>query len=162
MYGRRVSKGDPRVDAYGTVDELNAALGLARASAGIEALQTPIATIQGHLVPIMGELATAPQDRKRYNLEGYTGFKTEFIAEIESHIHRIELEGVTFKGWATPGETPSGAALDLARTVCRRSERAVCRLLESEDHGISEVLVYLNRLSDLLWLMARRADAHPA
>ena len=161
MYNRRVSKTDPRVEAYGSVDELNAALGLARASAKDPFVQEHILAIQGHLVTLMGELATLSGDLKRYREDGYKVVTTEMTAYLESVVQTIESEKISFKGWATPGANPSAATLDVARTTCRRSERRVQQLRDTGDLENSEIAIYLNRLSDLLWLMARWAESKP-
>jgi len=158
MYGRIVSKCHPRVEAYGTVDELNAALGVARAACTEPSTRAALQSIQKHLVPIMGELATAPEDAERYQKEGYARFTNDHIRTVETLIQDLESSGVSFGGWAMPGDTKAGAALDLARTICRRAERAACGLSEAGDTR-REFLVYLNRLSDLLWLLARKEDA---
>ena len=118
MYNRRVSKCHPRVESYGAVDELNAAIGLARATA-------------------------------------------EMTARLEKLIREIEAQKITYKGWATPGASLHSAALDLARTTCRRAERRACALQEASELRNPEILIYLNRLSDLLWLFARRAEKRP-
>jgi len=157
MYNRRISKCHPRVDAYGTIDELNAALGMARAAAAGGALGEGLLRIQNHLVGLMGELATAMEDLPRYTSDGYPRLTPEATAELETWVHKLEAEGIGFKGWAMPGDTPVAAALDLARTVCRRAERRVCALQEQQQLGNGEMIVYLNRLSDLLWLLARSA-----
>ena len=153
MYGRRVPKSHPRVEAYGTVDELNAALGLARASATHDFLRTNLLVIQQDLVILMGELATGVEDLPRYIKDGYTLVTSAMTHKLDAVVKEIEAQTITFKGWATPGDTMNSAALDVARTVCRRAERRVCALQEA-DHN-SEIIIYLNRLADLLWLMAR-------
>lgn len=158
MYNRRVAKSDPRVEAYGTVDELNAALGLARATVADRFLQEALLAIQRQLVILMGELATATEDRARYVADGFQLVDTAMTAVLEAQVREIEGQGVDYRGWATPGATPGAAALDVARTTCRRAERRVYGLQEAGGLPNAEVLVYLNRLSDLLWLMARRVE----
>ena len=156
MYGRRVRKDDARVEAYGTVDELNAALGMARAQANRPPLAEELLTIQRQLVALMGELAVAPEDLARYRAEEkYPKLEEPALADLDEVVKRIEGENVSFDGWATPGANPAAAALDVARTVCRRAERRVVEL------GGEQALVirYLNRLSDVLWLMARQAES---
>jgi cob(I)alamin adenosyltransferase len=160
MYGRRVSKCHPRVEAYGTVDELNSALGLARASATQDMLREHVEAIQHDLVILMGELATAVEDLPRYVKDGYTLVTSALTHKLDAVIKGIESEGVALKGWATPGATMSAAALDVARAVCRRAERRVVALQESGLLHNSEIVVYLNRLADLLWLMARWDETH--
>jgi len=158
MYGRRVSKCHPRVEAYGCVDELNAALGLARASESHDFVRDNLLAIQKDLVVLMGEMATAAEDLSRYVKDGYLLVTPQMTAKLDQLIREIEAEKVSFKGWATPGANPSAAALDVARTVCRRAERRVCALQEAGQLHNGEIIVYLNRLADLLWLFARWAE----
>ena len=155
MYGRRVSKCHPRVEAYGCVDELNTALGLARATAEHDFVRDSLLLIQKDLVILMGELATAVEDLSRYVKDGYSLVTSPMTGKLEQAIREIESQNISFKGWATPGTTIRAAALDLARTVCRRAERRVCALQEADELQNSEIIIYLNRLADLLWLLAR-------
>jgi cob(I)alamin adenosyltransferase len=155
MYGRRVPKNHPRVEAYGTVDELNAALGLARATAGQDFVCENLLAIQKDLVVLMGELAVLPPDLPRYVKDGYAAVTPGMTAKLEALVREIEAQNVSFKGWATPGATLNSAALDVARTVCRRAERRAGALPEAGELLNSEITIYLNRLSDLLWLFAR-------
>jgi cob(I)alamin adenosyltransferase len=155
MYNRRVSKNDPRVEAYGAVDELNAAIGLARATAGQKFVQESLLSLQNHLVILMGELATTLEDLPRYAKDGYSLVTTGMTTKVEEVIKTIESQNITYKGWATPGATLHAAALDLARTTCRRAERRVCELQKAGYLQNGEIIVYLNRVSDLFWLLAR-------
>jgi cob(I)alamin adenosyltransferase len=157
MYGRRVSKDHPRVDAYGSVDELNAALGLARSLAK-QPEQKLLETIQKALVGLMGELAVAPEDLHRYESEGYARLKDEDLALVDRQIELMEKAAPKASGWSTPGGSTAGAALDLARTVCRRAEREIWRLEKSQGNIRSLIPRYLNRLSDFLWLMERASE----
>jgi cob(I)alamin adenosyltransferase len=158
MYGRRVSKTHPRVEAYGSVDELNAALGTARAAARHDFLRANLLAIQKDLVILMGELAVAQEDLPRYLKGGFKLVAPEMTARLDALVKEIEAQKISFDGWATPGATPGSAALDVARTTCRRAERRVCALSESGQLQNAEVIIYLNRLSDLLWLFARWAE----
>ena len=162
MYGRRVPKNHPRVEAYGTVDELNTALGMARATATEGFISGHLLAIQKDLVTLMGELCVQPDDLPRYLADGFVAVTPPMTAKLEVVVKEIESQKVSLKGWATPGATQAAAALDVARTTCRRAERRVCDLLAAKDAVNPEIIVYLNRLSDLLWLMARwtetRAD----
>jgi len=158
MYNRRVSKCHPRVEALGCVDELNAALGLARASSPEGFLGPSLLAVQKQLVVLMGELATAVDDLPRYAMDGYPLTTPELTATLDGLVREIESRQVAFSGWAVPGENQCAAALDMARTICRRAERRVCQLQENKDLRNQEVIVYLNRLSDVLWLMARWAE----
>ena len=155
MYNRRVSKCHPRVEAYGAVDELNAAIGAARAVAAADYVSVKLLTIQQDLITLMGELATAVDDLARYLKDGFKLVTPELTAKLDRWVAEIEAQQVSFKGWATPGATPMAAMLDVARTTCRRAERRVCSLQEANQLRNPEILVYLNRLSDLLWLLAR-------
>ncbi|MFM1769878.1 MAG: hypothetical protein RJA22_2407 [Verrucomicrobiota bacterium] len=155
MYNRRVSKCHPCVDAYGSVDELNAALGLARATAEHAFVRDNLLAVQKSLVILMGELATLPEDQARYVKDGYQLVTPAMTAVLDGVVKEIESQSVTFRGWATPGATVHSAALDVARTTCRRAERAVCVLADGGQLPNSEILIYLNRLSDTLWLFAR-------
>jgi cob(I)alamin adenosyltransferase len=155
MYNRRVSKCHPRVEAYGCVDELNASLGMAKALAQDDFIHENLEAIQKDLVILMGELATDVADLPRYVTDSYLLVKPEMTEKLDALVKDIESQKVTFKGWATPGATPPSAALDVARTVCRRAERRVCGLQESGQLHNPAIIIYLNRLADLLWLMAR-------
>lgn len=157
MYGKRVPKTHPHVEACGTVDELNATLGLARAAAREPALGDTVLAVQKDLVTLMGELSASPEDAARYAGDGYPLVTGAMTSRLESLIARIEPE-ISLRDWATPGANELAAALDLARTVCRRSERRVCELQQSGSLRNPEIVVYLNRLADLLWLLARQAE----
>ena len=156
MYGRRVPKTDSRVEAYGSVDELNAALGFARASTTDASLVDQIHSIQKELIIVMGELATAPEDLARYTKDGFHLTTAVMVDRLTALIVDLE-KGKQFKDWAIPGEGLTSAALDLARTTCRRAERRVAQLIVDPKNFNGETLRYLNRLSDLCWLLARRA-----
>ena len=155
MYNRRVSKCHPRVEAYGSVDELNAALGFARASASHPFISDNLLSVQKDLVILMGELATDTGDLERYVKDGFKLVTPELTDKLDKLVTEIEAQNVSFKGWATPGASIHSAALDLARTACRHAERRACALQENDQLRNPEIIIYLNRLSDTLWLMAR-------
>jgi cob(I)alamin adenosyltransferase len=155
MYGHRVSKCHPRVQACGAVDELNAAVGMARATVTHRFVTDQLYTTQKELVALMGELATLPEDLPRYVKDGFPMLTSEMTRRLDAIVKEIEAQNVSFKDWATPGATPGSAALDVARTTCRCAERGVCALHDEGQLSNAEILVYLNRLSDVLWLMAR-------
>jgi cob(I)alamin adenosyltransferase len=155
MYGRRVPKTHPRVEACGAVDELNAAVGLARATAEHDFVRGNLLAIQKDLIVLMGEVSVATEDLPRYTKDGYSLVTPAMTATLDALVREIEAQNISFKGWATPGATPPSAALDLARTICRRAERRVCGLKESGELRNAEIVIYLNRLSDLVWLFAR-------
>jgi cob(I)alamin adenosyltransferase len=159
MYNRRVPKCDPRVEAYGAVDELNAAIGLARAATQDGHLRGSLEATQKDLVRLMGELATAVDDLTRYVKDGHSLVTPDMTSSLEKWITELEAMKVAAQGWAMPGENTASAALDFARTVCRRAERRACGLQEAGQLHNPEIVVYLNRLSDLLWLLARWVEA---
>jgi cob(I)alamin adenosyltransferase len=161
MYNRRVRKSHPRVEAYGAVDELNAAIGLARAGSADELVQEGLAAVQKDLVRLMGELATAVEDLPRYVKDGHELVASAMTRRLEDLVGSIEAAKVAPGGWATPGANTASAALDLARTVCRRAERRACALHDTGQLQNLEIMIYLNRLSDLLWLLARWVEAKP-
>jgi cob(I)alamin adenosyltransferase len=155
MYGRRVSKNDPRVEAYGSVDELNAALGLARASSQNQFVSEQILAVQKDLIVVMGELATAPEDRDRYLKDGFKVTSAEMVDRIGGVIVDLEKDKSLYpKDWVIPGGNALSAALDFARTSARHAERRVAGLKDLN----GEILRYLNRLSDLCWVLARYAE----
>ena len=158
MYGRRVPKTDGRVEAYGCVDELNAALGLARATASDPLLTEQISAAQKELVTVMGELATGAEDLQRYLKDGFQQTSVAMTDRLTRVVDDLEGRMGTFKHWSVPGDTMASATLDLARTVCRRAERRVAALMEADAEFNAEILRYLNRLSDLCWLLARHAE----
>jgi len=155
MYNRRVSKAHPRVEAYGSVDELNAAIGMARASSSDAFIGDNLLVIQKDLVIVMGELATAKEDTQRYLADGFQAVTPALTAKLDALVTQIEAQSITFKGM-----TLHSAALDVARTTCRRAERRVFVLRDSGEVENHEILIFLNRLSDLLWLMARWVETH--
>ena len=155
MYGRRVPKTHPRIEACGTIDELNAALGMARATAMGKFVSENLFWIQKSLVDVMGEIGVLAEDLPRYVKDGYSLVTPEMTAKLDVLVKEIESQNVSFKGWATPGATKNSAALDMARTICRRAERRVCALKEAGELQNGEIVIFLNRLSDLLWLFAR-------
>jgi cob(I)alamin adenosyltransferase len=161
MYNRRVAKTHPRIEACGCVDELNAVLGLARAAASHDRVREHLLAIQNDLVALMGEVATLAEDLPRYRQDGYPTVSPEMTGKLDKIIESIEAQPVAPTGWATPGSTLSSAALEIARTTCRRAERRVCVLRDAGQLTNPEVLVYLNRLSDALWLLARWVEGRP-
>jgi len=151
--GIRVSKSSLRVETYGTVDELNSALGLARSTCDDADLRERTKRIQRELFRIGSALATPPQSSKPQ-----VPVLLDSVEELTAQVHELEATEGLLSDWSLPGETVAGAAYDLARTVCRRAERCVVRLIESGEAVEPNILAYLNRLSDLLWLFARKVE----
>jgi len=152
--GGRVSKDHPRVAAYGTVDELNASLGVAVTVSGREDVRERLGRIQHDLFALGALLATPPSGKGRATPKGLPRPPLPRITEMEGWIDEADTKLPELRAFILPGGTPAAAALHLARTVCRRAERAVVRLAVDESVG-EWVLVYLNRLSDLLFTFAR-------
>jgi cob(I)alamin adenosyltransferase len=154
IYGERISKADLQVEAYGTIDELNSFLGLARSLCTSPAIQSTLEHLQRETFIIGAELATPVENLDKLKTRvspSMTQRLDEFVAEIE------KLPGL-LDDWALPGATQGGAALDVARTVCRRAERCTVRLHDAGLVPNAEVIRYLNRASDLLWLLGRRYE----
>lgn len=160
MYNRRVPKTHPRVEACGTIDELNSALGVARATRPPEFVAAKILHLQKSLINVMGELATLAQDLPRYATDGFVIITPPLATELEGWIREIEAQKISFQGWATPGANPPAAALDLARSISRRAERRVEMLLEMGEIENRSIQIFLNRVSDLLWLLARWCETN--
>ena len=155
MYGRRVSKSDPRVDAYGCVDELTAALGLVRAFSENAFISEQILLVQKDLIVLMGELATAREDIERYVKDDFKLTGAGMIDRIGGVIVDLEKDTSLYpKDWVIPGGTVVSAAIDFARTTARHAERRVAALKNLNP----EILRYLNRLSDFCWVLARYSE----
>ena len=161
--GERVSKADLRTEAYGTTDEAVSALGLARAAIGAVTDRTEarldelVIRLQRELFVVGAELATHVDRRDRLT-DGTTRVTNDMVAALEREIDELEPFVEQPKEFVLPGETLTGAALDLARTTVRRAERRAVALAEADGLPESMVVPYLNRLADLLFVMARAAD----
>ena len=155
LYGGRISKADPAAEAYGSVDETVAALGLARAGAGPELGETLLG-IQRELFVVGADLATNPDQREKLADEVSRvtpGMVERLEGLIDATIGRHPLP----QEFIVPGSNPLSAALDVARTFCRRAERRAVELRDGGHEVAPEALRYLNRLSDLLFVLAREA-----
>lgn len=148
--GERVSKADFRVETYGTIDELGALMGFARSICGDEEINELTKSIQRELFLVAGSVANPHFD------EAPKPYVTpDMIERLTAEVSRIEkMEGI-LSDWSLPGDVSSAAAFDTARTVCRRAERCVVRMHESGENVDTQIITYLNRLSDLLWLVGR-------
>ncbi len=147
----RVPKYDPRPDTFGTVDEATSALGLARAVAQDQQVKDIIYRIQQELYLLMGELATTPENYEKMGLK----MTIEHVQRLEQVEEELKREVEIPNKFIIPGDTLDGAALDLARTIIRRAERMAVKLLHDEVIHNAEVVRYLNRLSDLVFILAR-------
>jgi cob(I)alamin adenosyltransferase len=156
--GGRVPKDHPRVEAYGEVDELNAAIGLARSIEMMPRIDEVLVPIQRDLFSLGALLATPHPDKVRQQLEK-ARIDDDRIAQLERAIDDGEAELEPLTAFIVPGGTPKSAALHVARTVCRRAERRVIALQHDGSIEIPPIVVrYLNRLSDLLFVLARVAN----
>jgi cob(I)alamin adenosyltransferase len=159
LYGQRVPKDHPQIEAVGSLDEFNAALGLARATCSADHRKAELERIQLDLVALMGEIACAELDAARYAASKFTRIGEAELARVDAAVAAIEARKIKSAGWATPGANQHAAALDLARAGARRAERRLIVLPRQGKTVRPLLLQYLNRVSDLLWLMAREAEA---
>lgn len=159
LYGQRVPKTHPQIEAVGALDELNAALGLAKTHHPDAAVRDQLTQVQQDLINLMGEVACAEADATRYAGSKFPKLADADLTRLDTAVAAIEAREVSFAGWATPGANPAAATLDVARTVARRAER---RLIGLQAHGRALrplLTAYINRLADLLWLLAREAES---
>lgn len=151
--GVRVSKASLRVETYGGIDELNASIGFARSVCDDGEIAAFARVVQQDLFKVGSALATPSASPK-----GEVPITEEMVEALTAEVHRIEaIEGV-LADWSISGEHTAAAAFDVARTVCRRAERGIVRLAESGETIQPAALAYVNRLSDLLWLFARKLE----
>ena len=151
--GVRVSKASARVDTYGTIDELNASLGFARSICEDTEIAVFTKGVQQDLFTIGSSLATPPESPKPQ-----IQIETALVDRLTAEVHRIEAIDGMLVDWSISGEHRAAAAFDVARTVCRRAERALVRLQEAGAVVQPTLLAYVNRLSDLLWLFGRKLE----
>ena len=149
--GARVSKSDPRVETYGSIDELGAQMGFARSICDDDEVAQIVKAIQKELFLVSSVIATVPDGSHQA-----PEVSLEMIDVLTAHVERIEkMEGI-IGDWALPGDHRAAAASDVARTVCRRAERCLVALMEHDERPqLQNALTYLNRLSDLLWVLGR-------
>ena len=151
--GIRVSKSSLRVETYGTVDELISTMGFARSICEDAEMRERTKLIQRELFRIGSGLATPPESKKPQ-----VPVPEEMVDRLTAQVHEIEaIEGL-LADWSVSGEHTAAAAYDMARTICRRAERCLVRLMEAGEVVEPNILKYLNRLSDLLWLYGRKLE----
>jgi cob(I)alamin adenosyltransferase len=151
--GQRVPKDALRIEAYGTVDELNSVIGIVRADNAEPALDATLERVQDELFVLGADLATPRSLEKK----GVGRIAHTEADRLEQEIDRFEAGLKPLKSFILPGGSPVAARMHFARTVCRRAERIVVRLSRNEDIG-DDIIIYLNRLSDLLFVLARYAN----
>ena len=160
LYGGRIDKDDPRTEAYGTVDEAVAALGLARLElreAGLADLAEAVLRWQRELFVVGAQLAANPEALDRL-VEGVTRVSEEMLEGVEAELARWEALVEMPREFVVPGETRASTALELARTIVRRAERRVIALERHVEPPTGWTVPYINRLADLLWVLARAAE----
>ena len=148
----RVSKASPRIEAYGTVDEVNAAVGAIRPT-GVDDLDGYLREVQNHLHVVQADFANPDPDNEDPQVRG------EHVAQVEDWIDACEEELEPLQSFILPGGSDAGAGLHQARAVCRRAERRAVALQNHEDDVNETAVAYLNRLSDALFVFARLANS---
>ncbi len=152
--GDRISKADARVEAYGAIDELNTTIGLARTLCDDVEITAELRLVQRELFAVGSAISTKPESRKPIPEIG-----GEMVARLDALVERLESEPGVLRDWSIPGEYRGSAALDMARAIARRAERAAVRYVTGGGIVQPNVLAYLNRISDVLWIAARVVEA---
>jgi len=162
LYGQRVPKDHPQIEAVGAFDELNVAIGSIKPHLAAHprgpAVRELLGAVQKNLVALMGELACAEADARRHAESNFEKLVPADLHRLDEAVATLEARGLRFDGWATPGANACAGSFDYARVSSRQAER---RLVALPAHGRSvrpEVMQFVNRLSDLLWLLAREAE----
>jgi cob(I)alamin adenosyltransferase len=159
LHGQRVPKDHPQIEAVGAFDELNVEIGAARLAAADPAARAFLLGVQAALVALMGELACAEADAAAHATSAFARLADADLAKVDAYLAELESRGLKFDGWATPGANPAALAFDRARVAARRAERSLA-VLPAVGRQVRPLLQqWTNRLSDLLWLLARQAEA---
>ena len=158
LYGGRVGKDDARTEVYGTLDETVSALGLARAAGLADKVETIVVRIQRELFVVGAQLATADENQHKLE-EGVSKIDPSMTSRLEGEIDSLTTEHPLPQEFILPGETAGSAGLDVARSTIRRAERQAVRMDKEGLVPDAEILRYLNRLSDLLFVIARFEEA---
>jgi cob(I)alamin adenosyltransferase len=158
LYGGRVPKDDPRTSVYGTLDEVVSALGIARAAGLVDRVEAAVVRIQRQMFVVGAQLATQEKNQDKLT-PGVSRVTSEMTGEAEAEIDALVAEHPLPDEFILPGETGGSAGLDLARTIVRRAEREAVALDRQDLVPDPEILRYLNRVSDLLYALARYEEA---
>ena len=162
LFGRKVSKTDPRVAANGAIDELNVALGRVRSGLEKESpVWSRIRGLQINLVGLMAEIATVPEDRERFFSSKLKRLSPEDLELVDAWLSDLENKQLHIADWSTPGDHAASIPLEMARVISRRAERCVVNVWEADPTVRPIILAYLNRISDLLWILARVLEKGP-
>ena len=159
LFGGRVSKADSRCEAYGTLDQAVSAMGLARALSGESRVREVLLEVQREMFAVGAELATSP-DQYKHLQEQLTVVTAEMVTRLEGIIDELDGQMELPASFIVPGASAASGALDLARSLLRTGERRVVALKDDQGLANPELLRYLNRLSDLLFMLARFEDRH--
>jgi cob(I)alamin adenosyltransferase len=161
LFGQRVPKEHPQIEVVGTFDEVNTAIGAIkpalRCNARDAEVKLLLTAIQKNLVALMGEVACARGDEARFAASKFEKLSADDVRRLDDAVSSLEARGLKFDGWATPGTNARSAAFDVARVTARRAERRLAGLASAGQTIRPEVRQFVNRLSDLLWLLAREA-----
>jgi cob(I)alamin adenosyltransferase len=162
LYGQRVPKSHPQIETVGTFDELNVAIGAVKPHLGADARSVAtfelLTAVQENLVALMGEISCAETDAARFAESKFPKLSEEDLTRLDRAVAALESRGLKFDGWATPGANARSAACDFARVTARRAERRLNALPGAGRTVRPVVNRFVNRLSDVLWLLAREAE----
>jgi cob(I)alamin adenosyltransferase len=159
LHGQRVAKDHPQIEAVGAFDELNVEVGAARLAARDAGTREFLLRVQGCLVALMGEIACAEEDAGGHATSKFARLADGDLAALDAQVASLEAKGLALEGWATPGANATALAFDRARVAARRAERRLAALPASGRVVRDLVLKWTNRLSDVLWLLAREAES---
>ena len=159
LHGQRVPKDHPQIEAVGAFDELNVEIGAARIAAADPATRDLLRDVQGLLVAVMGEIACAEEDAVRHGRSKFARLSEGDLRRLDAFLAALEAKGLPADGWATPGSNPSALAFDRARVAARRAERRLAGLAAGGRTARPLLFQWTNRLSDVLWLLAREAES---
>jgi cob(I)alamin adenosyltransferase len=161
LHGQRVSKDHPQIEAVGAFDELNVEVGAARMLSPDPAQGDLLRGVQASLVAVMGEIACAESDAAGHARSKFARLEEGDLAKLDKALAALESKGLRLDGWATPGANPAALALDRARVAARRAERRLAALPAGGRNLRPLLSQWTNRLSDVLWLLARQAESPP-
>jgi cob(I)alamin adenosyltransferase len=161
LHGQRVAKDHPQIEAVGAFDELNVEVGAARMVASDPAARDLLKAVQASLIALMGEIACAETDAGSHSQSRFARLGEADLAKLDAALAALESKGLRFDGWATPGANPAALAFDRARVAARRAERRLAALPAGGRNLRPLLGQWTNRLSDVLWLLAREAESPP-
>jgi cob(I)alamin adenosyltransferase len=162
LHGQRVPKDHPQIEAVGAFDELNVEVGAARLLSRDQGVRALLKSVQGALIALMGELACAEADSAGHAASKFARLSEADLKCLDDLLADLESRGIKLDGWATPGANPEALAFDRARVAARRAERRLAALAPGVRTVRPLLLEWTNRLSDVLWLLAREAEAGTA